>query len=273
MLALLMVPAAASAQSIPSDQGYVRFDRHTAVPGATLEPGEYLFVLGMPVAGQTVIDIYAVGRQQRLVASCLALESRLPRPPASAFIEYHGTDRPALRAWFHPGNAVGFEFVYPASDAKAIYLASGSSVPFVPFRTFNRDLVGTFTVAMTSTTPDVPRPVGTSGTGTLPADAPGVHDHLPLARQALASHLSRTQPPLMRKLLSLVEMIDRLEAAARSGSRDQRRRQLELTMSAVENMLPQRGARFSGVAPLPPDTESVLQRVKAHLRAFADGLR
>ena len=267
----LLFAATATAQPLPTDRVYVEFARSVRIPGTTLEPGQYLFVLGMPVGGQVVIDVY---RDSRLIASCLAVESRMSRPTDTTMTEYARTTPPALRAWFHPGNAVGFEFVYGPTEAKALYLASGEAVPFASFTDLRREMVGTFAVAVSaSPVAGTPRPVGTSGVMPAPARSLGAEEHLVAARAALAERLGQADAQIAQRLVMLIEMLERLEAAHRSGRAREIRRQFELTSNTLGGLLPGKPSRFSGTPPLDADTQAALQRVRAHLTAFASFIR
>ena len=267
----LLFTATATAQPLPTDRVYVEFARPVRIPGTTLQPGQYLFVLGMPVGGQAVIDVY---RDSRLIASCLAVESRKARPTDTTMTEYAATTPPALRAWFHPGNAIGFEFVYAPAEAKAIYLASGEAVPFASFGDLRREMVGTFAVAVSATpAAGTPRPVGTSGVMPAPARALGAAEHLAAARTALADRLGQADPQTGPRLVILIELIEKLEAAHRTGRTRETRQQLELTANTLGSLLPEKSSRFSGTPPLDADTEAALQRVRAHLIAFASFIR
>jgi hypothetical protein len=91
VVACLCAAVPAIAQPLPTDRVYVEFTRPVRVPGTTLEAGQYLFVLGMPVGGQAVIDVYR-GPDSRLIASCLAVESRMPPPGPNDDARIRGHD-------------------------------------------------------------------------------------------------------------------------------------------------------------------------------------
>jgi len=271
LLVSLALPAMVRAQPLPSDRANVRFDSTVRVPGLTLEPGEYLFVLGMPVGGQAVIDIYRA-KDSRLMASCLVVESRQRRPGWTTITEYEGTDPPALRAWFHPGNAVGFEFVYGVGEAKAIYLSTGESVPFAAVTRVSPEQLGTIPIAVSgSQDAESPAPIGTAGSIRPPALGPV--DHLEAARAALASRLSAADAGTLGRLVLIVKLLEGLEAAYRSGRDGDARRDLRTVRNTVDGMLVGSRARFSGLRPLDPETEAALERVRAHLAAFASFLQ
>jgi hypothetical protein len=189
-------------------------------------------------------------------------------------LEYAGTTPPALRAWFHPGNAIGFEFVYPAGEAKAIYLASGEPVPFASFSSLRREMIGTFTVAVSAApAAGTLRPVGTSGVLPGPAHSLASAEHLEAARRALAERLGHAGPQIAPRLVLLIELVERLEAAQRTGRTGQIRKQLDLVQHTLSGMLPDKSSRFSGTPPLDSETEAALERVRAHLTAFASFIR
>ena len=157
---LCATPSAAQAPA--NDRGHVRFSESVRVPGVTLDAGHYMFVLRMPVGGQAIVDIYRAGDAAH-VASCLAVEVKRTGPSAAAFVNYSGVTPAALKSWFVGGSVIGFQFVYPPSEAKTIYLATGEPVPFGTVQTIRPDMVGTYGVAMTGESADSLQPVGTSG--------------------------------------------------------------------------------------------------------------
>ena len=238
------------------------------MPGVTLDAGHYMFVLRMPVGGQAIVDIYRAGDAAH-VASCLAVEVKRTGPSAAAFVNYSGVTPAALKSWFVGGSVIGFQFVYPPSEAKTIYLASGEPVPFGTVQTIRPDMVGTYGVAMTGESAESLHPVGTSGgipVAPLELDGAG---HLTAARRALADRLATQPADTQSQTLLLIELLDRVENAY--GARDARKmaEALRLAASTIDGVLASQRSRFSGVPALPDDVVAAVEKARAHLQAFS----
>ena len=93
------------------------------------------------------------------------------------------------------------------------------------------------------------------------------------ARAALSERLGRADAQTAQRLVMVIEMFERLEAAHRGGRSGEVRRQFELTSNTLGGLLPEKPSRFSGTPPLDTDTRAALQRVRAHLIAFASFIR
>lgn len=260
----------AQAAAAAADRLYVRFDRAVRMPGLILQPGEYLFVLGTPLAGQVIIHTYSA-RGSKLINTCLAVESRMPRPVRGSLVEYARTDPAALRAWFNPGNAIGFEFVYTPSEAKQIYLASGEPVPFAAASSrVSPETIGTIPVAVSGAAEtNAPIAIGTTGSIPRQVDALDPDDHLEAARMAIAGQLGRVDAGLRRRLLLIVELIERVEKAHYAGPRRELRSDLKVALNTISGMLAAGPSRFTGAAPLDAETEVALAKARAHLLAYS----
>lgn len=272
LAALAVSASSAHGQAIAGDRQYIRFDRAVRVPGATLPPGEYLFALGTPIAGQVSIDIYAkVGDQ--LIAACLGIESRLRREHAGSIIEFPNTPPAALRAWFRQGNAVGFEFVYGSAEAKLLYLETGEPVPFMSGTRFRREQIGTIEVAVSSQPSLLPTPVGT--TGALPQTVQSLTpaQHLEAAATALASRLAALPVDTQRRLLIIIELTESVARQYHEGDMSEVRQILQTTSNTLNGLLAAGSSRFSGMTPLDRDTQTALERARAHLVAFSSFVR
>lgn len=263
LLSGAVAPPFTVSHQVAGDRSYVRFHRTVRVPGASLVPEEYLFVIGTPVAGQVMIDIYRDGGT-RLVASVLGIESRRRDSSPVSIVEYPRTNPSVLRAWFRPGNAVGFEFVYGAAEAKLLYLATGEAVPFTASMRVRREDVGVIPVALSSSS-TVTETVGTTGRLPKPVRALGPGEHLEAARSGVAARLSSLPIDAQRQLLIVIELIERVERAHYNGQADRRREGLRVTINTVKGLLAAAATRFGGIVRLDRDTEAALERAQAPL--------
>lgn len=267
---------------IPADRSYLEFTSPVRIPGATLAPGMYLFVIGKAVGGQSIVDVYSADGA-RLVATCLTIESTLPRPAAATTIDFPGGRPPALRAWFHPTNAHGLEFVYSQREARALFAGAALPVPYSAFTPGNRDLVGAFPIARIRPVPVVamagaaavaPSAVGTSGTTAIVEDIDevmGPHTHLTAARRVLAAAEARTSAGYRDMLAALRKQVAKLQAAYRRGDRGDTAESLRLLEKTVQNLMPDESAIIARrQVRMPRAVALVLERVQAHVRAFAE---
>jgi hypothetical protein len=92
------------------------------IPGATLQPGTYIFQLANP---NTTSHMVRVTRKD--TSDVIALLHAVPVKRAEAkgdnVLRFSPTDTgapPALKAWFYPGSIYGHEFIYPEEEAKKI---------------------------------------------------------------------------------------------------------------------------------------------------------
>lgn len=260
---------------IPTDRTYLEFATPIRIPGASLAPGMYLFVIGRPIGGQFIIDIYSADGA-RLVATTLAVESPLAKPAAVTTLDYAAGAAPALRAWFPAASLAGVEFVYSRADATALFSATGLPVPYAPFRPATRDLVGAFPVSRATPVPRIsvagagivaPLPVATAGrTAVIEAvdETLGPHLHLTTARRVLAERATVLSRRDRLGLDNLGQDVSALQAAFRRGKHTDASERLQRVMQKVDALIAGAPAR---------DTVLALERVRAHAAAFAKFLR
>ena len=269
-IALLLTPASPSGrQADPVDRVYVQFGSAARVPGVTLQPGTYIFMPGRPVAGQLIIEIYT--DTGALVATCLAIESTLPRPGNATLVDYPDTRPPALRAWFHPGNVRGYEFVYERDEAAAIFAASSVPVASTISDDAAESLLGVMPIVhaddlyRAGVAPDVATELGIANV------PPGPIDRLTLARVAILSHLDSVPPDVAARLRLLDAQIRDIHTAYRLGTPDLGYR-VRLARASLDN-LSAGYRRNAGTVELTRATTHVLERVRAQVEAFEAFLR
>jgi hypothetical protein len=112
----------------------VKISEPMEVPGATLEPGTYVFKLVNLAAERHVVTITNED-QNKTFATVIAIPNyRLEPKDKSTFLFWEtpaGQPR-ALRAWFYPADNFGQEFVYPKNRATQIALVTHQEVPTEP---------------------------------------------------------------------------------------------------------------------------------------------
>jgi hypothetical protein len=91
------------------------------VPGATLQPGAYVFEAAAEPGGRQPIKIYNSDRS-KLIATVDAVSMKREGPADVA--QYRptilGSAPTALKGWFRPNATTGYQLVYSAREAAAI---------------------------------------------------------------------------------------------------------------------------------------------------------
>jgi hypothetical protein len=112
----------------------VKITEPMEVPGATLQPGTYVFKLVDLAAERHVVTITNED-QNKTFATIMAIPNyRLEPKDKSTFLFWEtpaGQPR-ALRAWFYPADNFGQEFVYPKDRATQISQVTHQEVPAQP---------------------------------------------------------------------------------------------------------------------------------------------
>jgi hyperosmotically inducible protein len=101
------------------------------VPGATLEPGEYVIELAGSQSGNDVV-VFRDTSTDEAVAMAMTIDTKaedVPDETEFTFYESPAGDPPALRAWYYPGDVRGHKFVYPEGRSKEIAKSSRRHVP------------------------------------------------------------------------------------------------------------------------------------------------
>ncbi len=260
----------AAAQTSPVDRVYIQFGKEFRVPGVTLESGTYIFMPSAPVAGQIIVEIYD-GNASKLLASVLAIESSLARPGDATLVDYSDTKPSALRAWFHPGNPRGYEFVYTREEAVLIFSASATPVPSTISDDASGSMLGLLPITHADDVyrggvdTDLARELGVAA---LP---PQATDRLTLARVAILSHVDSVPSDIAMRLRQLDGQIRDVHEAYRLGKPDFAQK-LALAKSSLGNM-PSGPDQNAGTFEQTPALAHVVQRVRAQIQAFDDLVR
>jgi hypothetical protein len=116
------------------------------IPGQTLDPGSYVFKMeepretgqageqtAQPQSGRRmIVRVVKDGEESNVIATCLAIPNdRLTPAGESGLLLWpaSGNLPKAVRAWFNPGDNLGYEFSYSDSEAREIGMAAGEQVP------------------------------------------------------------------------------------------------------------------------------------------------
>jgi hypothetical protein len=149
--ALLLVFAAAPVAADQwNERTVMKFSAPIMVPGATLQPGTYIFRLVDPDTSVHTVEIRKEGEAP--IALVQAVPMKRQEAKGDIVVKFNPTEAgepPAMKGWFYPGSLYGHEFVYSDDEArkiaartKTIVLSSdvsGSDKEKGTLRTYNAD--------------------------------------------------------------------------------------------------------------------------------------
>ncbi len=129
--AAILVVVASTAIAQPSDKRtYFTFTGPTAVPGATLPAGKYLFRITNDTTSRNVIQVLSGdGKTPYAMFHTIRAERRDPaRDPEVRFMETAVGMPNAVRTFWYPGERGGYEFTYPRDQARLLAKGTGQPV-------------------------------------------------------------------------------------------------------------------------------------------------
>ena len=128
------VAAVATADTIDKRTTF-SFNTPVAIPGVTLPAGSYLFhVVDTDTTRDVVQVLSADGKTPYAMFFTLPIwRSETSPDPELTFIETAADMPHAIRAWWHPGESLGYEFMYGREQARL--LAKGSGTPVLSVAT------------------------------------------------------------------------------------------------------------------------------------------
>ena len=105
------------------------------VPGKVLTPGKYVFKIADSPSDRNIVQIFSedADGNQKLVTTVLAISAYRPATPEKPIIqveERQSGSTQAIHRWFHPGDNIGWEFVYP--KAERLEVAASQAPPAEP---------------------------------------------------------------------------------------------------------------------------------------------
>ena len=118
-LCLSLAPAVAFGQW--SERTKLTFSDPVMVPGATLQPGTYIFQLMDPGSAGDIIEIRK--EDGTLVTTTMTVPAKRQDAKGDTVLKFNPTEEgapPALAGWFYPGTVYGHQFVYPDEQARKI---------------------------------------------------------------------------------------------------------------------------------------------------------
>lgn len=128
---------AARAQWVPqwNQKLTLTFDNPVQIPGHVLEPGTYVFELGVGDTSmdENVVRVYDKNKDHLYGVFLTIPDHRLIRAnkPVLDF-EKTASGPEAIYAWFYPNDKTGHEFVYPRSEAMRLAKENNRAVASMP---------------------------------------------------------------------------------------------------------------------------------------------
>jgi hypothetical protein len=120
--AVLFGCVTSAAASQWNEKTTLSFSEPVMVPGATLQPGTYVFKLMDSNTIRQVVEIREKNGAEP-VTIALAVPAKRMDANSNVVLKFEPTkdgEPPALKEWFFPGTLYGHEFVYPERQAKEI---------------------------------------------------------------------------------------------------------------------------------------------------------
>ena len=105
-----------------NDKTILKFSSPVMIPGATLQPGTYVFTLADSATNRHLVQVTSEDGS-RVIATTQAVPMKRADAKGDVVLQFNPTDTgsaPALKGWFYPGSLYGHEFVYPEDQAREI---------------------------------------------------------------------------------------------------------------------------------------------------------
>jgi hypothetical protein len=118
---LLAFTAAPVAADQWNERTVMKFSEPVMVPGATLQPGTYIFRLVDPDTAMHTVEIRKEGEAP--IALVQAVPMKRMDAKGDIVVKFNPTEAgspPAMKGWFYPGSLYGHEFVYSDEEARKI---------------------------------------------------------------------------------------------------------------------------------------------------------
>ena len=120
MSAILSLPTHAAADTW-NERTELTFSEPVMIPGATLQPGTYIFKLADSRGSRHMVQVFKADSREP-IALTQAVPIRRPTEQRDTILTFNPTEGgiPALKAWYYPYSTYGHEFIYPEEQARQI---------------------------------------------------------------------------------------------------------------------------------------------------------
>lgn len=113
-----------------NERTFLTFSSAVELPGATLQPGTYLFKLADSPSNRHIVQVFSQDEKQ-VHATILAVPAERLEVSGETVVTFRETGEgatPAVQYWYYPGDRIGHEFVYPKDQAMRIAKRTGQNV-------------------------------------------------------------------------------------------------------------------------------------------------
>jgi LPXTG-motif cell wall-anchored protein len=119
----------AHAQTV-DNRTFFTFNQPVTLPGVTLPAGKYLFRNPDITTSRRVVQVLSddAKKSYAMLLTIPAQRTEAAAEPEIRFMETAEGTPPAIKAWWYPGNTIGWEFIYPKEQALKLAKAASSSV-------------------------------------------------------------------------------------------------------------------------------------------------
>jgi hypothetical protein len=108
-------------------------DQTMVVPGATLAPGTYTFILGNPESSRDVVNILREDGTPVTSTHVTRVSRNNDNRDLALFVALNENGQmPMMKGWFYPGDRDGYAFVYPTDQARTIARLESVEIPVAP---------------------------------------------------------------------------------------------------------------------------------------------
>ena len=201
LLALVLTPCLKADNDVWDKKTTLTFSQPFEVPGGQVLPaGTYVFKLLDSSTDRNIVQIFNED-QTHVYATILAIPNYRLHAPENTIMNFEerASGSPvAIKAWFHPGDTLGHEFVYPKARAVELAKVTNEPVPSMP-----TELTPTITAEA---------PVAALEKAPLKAEEPG-GEELPITRAFTSTPEAATLPQTASSL-PLVGLIGLLSLTA-----------------------------------------------------------
>ena len=104
----------------------ITFNSPVEVPGKVLLPGTYVFETLPDDRNVVLIFDRDSNKLEEITFAIPTYASTVPSKPMVQFEERIANAPQAIKAWFYPGDATGFEFIYPRASQAGAGISTGS---------------------------------------------------------------------------------------------------------------------------------------------------
>jgi hypothetical protein len=105
-------------------------DQPLIVPGATLTPGTYTFILGNPETSRDVVNILREDGTPVISAHVTRVSRNNDNRDLALFVALNENGAmPMMKGWFYPGDRDGYQFVYPMEQARTMARLESVEIP------------------------------------------------------------------------------------------------------------------------------------------------